>query len=285
MMATRQSNVRTYEATGRGDFLSLAGTMLDDLRTALPLALELARRDLKAQYRSAALGMLWSLIVPAFTVAIWLFIRASGAIEIRGSGDSYAVFLVTGSLLWAIFVDAANAPLQQVQGAGSMLTKMAFPREALVLSGIYQACFGAVIKLAILIVALLILGNEISASAVLLPLAALALIGIGTLLGVAITPIGAMFSDVGRAMPLALQSLMFLAPVVYATPRTGWASQIIEANPITPLIEFGRSAAVGGQLVHAQDALLVTCATLLALAVAWVMFRAAMPVIIERLGG
>jgi lipopolysaccharide transport system permease protein len=258
--------------------------MFRDLAASRGLARELAARTLKAQYRQAALGMVWMLVVPFANVAAWLFVQSSGAVRIEVAGMPYAAFLVSGILLWSIFIDAANAPLQQVRGATQMLSKLNFPREALLLSGLYQTGFSAAAKMLILVVVLAFLGISPGHSILFLPIAIAALIACGTVLGIAITPIGILYGDIGRALPFVLQFLMFLSPVVYAAPRAGWAASLMNANPMTPVVEFGRAAAVGTGIANMPGTLAVLGGALMLTIAAWVLFRLAMPILIERMG-
>lgn len=285
-MRHRQIDPETtiYSASGRrGSFASVAKSMLRDLRNAHGLARELALRDIKAQYRQAAFGLLWMLIVPLANIVVWLFIRSSGAITIDVPVVSYPVFVISGTLLWSIFLDAANAPLQQVLGASQMLAKINFPREALILSGLYQSSIAAIIKVAILIGALAMLGVRPDLPLLALPLAILGLITFGTLLGLAITPVGALYSDVGRGIPILLQFLMYLAPVVYAAPKTGWAAHVMGNNPLTPVIDLGRSAAVGMPLSGVAETVFATGVAFVLILAAWFIYRMAMPILIERM--
>lgn len=283
-MAIRNNmDTRVYTARRPWADATSLRAMARDLAASRGLARELAARTLKAQYRQAALGMAWMLIIPFANVAAWLFVTSSGAVRIDVAGMPYAAFLVSGVLLWSIFIDAANAPLQQVRGAAQMLSKLDFPHEALILSGLYQTAFAAFAKVLILVAALAILGIAPGPSFAYLPVAILALVACGTVLGIVITPIGALYGDVGRAMPFVLQFLMFLSPVVYATPRAGWATSLMNANPMTPIIEFGRSAAVGTSLASVGGTLFVTAAALILAFAAWILFRIAMPILIERM--
>ena len=58
-------------------------------------------------------------------------------------------------MLWSILMDAINAPLQLVTASKSMLAKINFPREALLLAGIYQTTVNALIKVVLVLIALL----------------------------------------------------------------------------------------------------------------------------------
>jgi lipopolysaccharide transport system permease protein len=57
----------------------------------------------------------------------------------------------------------------------------------------------------------------------------------------------------------------------------------MNANPMTPIIEFGRSAAVGTNLTSVGETLFVTAAAMVLAFAAWILFRIAMPILIERM--
>jgi lipopolysaccharide transport system permease protein len=258
--------------------------MIRDLWSARELGWILALRDIRVQYSQSVLGLFWMFVVPAAHILLWLFIHSIGAVEFRTGEVSYAVFVITGVMLWSIFMDAVNAPLQQAVAAKPMLSKISFPREALVLSGILQSLFAAAIKLVILLPVLFWLGIPVSAGLPMLPMVVAALVIAGTLLGVALTPAGLLYTDVGRGLPLLLQSLMYLSPVVYPAPVGTWAARYIEWNPMTTLVEFSRSVVLTGQLAGLGDYLQVVAVMLAALMVVLVLLRSAWPILIERMG-
>jgi hypothetical protein len=61
------------------------------------------------------------------------------------------VYLFAGTMLWAIFMDAITAPMGQTQAARGMLAKLSFPREDLLVAGVYKTLFCAVIKIGLLL--------------------------------------------------------------------------------------------------------------------------------------
>ncbi|QFY90656.1 ABC transporter permease [Magnetovirga frankeli] len=257
--------------------------MLGDLLAGRELAWQLAVRDIKAQYRQTALGLLWAFILPLANTAVWLFIQGSGIVTIQSTTLPYPVYVFTGTILWAIFMDAVNAPLQQTLAAKPMLAKINFPREALVLSGIYQTLFNAGIKIAVLLAALLIMGVLPSWGLLLFPLAVLSLILAGTALGLVFTPVGMLYTDIGKGLPLLLQFLMYLTPVVFPMPSSGWAATLFQLNPLTPLILTARDLLTGFTPEYWDSFLVVNAAMLILLGLMWVVYRAAMPILIERM--
>jgi lipopolysaccharide transport system permease protein len=257
--------------------------MFSDLWKGRELALQLAIRDIRAQYRQAALGLLWAFILPLAHTLTWIFLSGSGIVKISDTGLPYPVYVFTGTMLWAIFMDAVNAPLQQTIAAKPMLAKINFPREALVVSGVLQTLFNGAIKIALLLGALMVMGIYPGWSILFFPLGVFSLIFIGTAFGLLITPVGVLYSDIGKSLPLLMQFLMYLTPVVFPMPKGGLSSLIYHLNPLTPVIVNSRNWLTGSSEEFLSYFLLVNAGVAFLLVAVWIIYRAAMPILIERM--
>jgi lipopolysaccharide transport system permease protein len=191
----------------------------------------------------------------------------------------------TGAMLWAIFMDACSAPMQQVNAARGVLAKLNFPREALIVSGLYQTLFNAAIKVGLMLAALLLIGIKPGWSLLLFPLGVASLLLVGTTLGLFITPVGMLYGDVGRAMPLLMQFLMYITPVVFPMPKEGWAAALFALNPMTPLILTARDWLTGKDPTLLGYYIAMNLLAVLLLLAVWVVYRLAMPILNERIGG
>ena len=258
--------------------------MLADLVASRQLAWRLTVRDLSAQYRQTFLGFLWAIILPLANTLVWIFLSRSGVVNLSDTPLPYPVYVFTGTMLWAILMDALNAPLQIVSASKSMLAKINFPREALVLSGIYQTMFNALIKIVILWVFLVVTGISPGWGGLLVPIGLISLILVGTVLGLMITPVGLLYTDVGKALPLLMQFLMYLTPVVFAMPQEGLAATVIRLNPLTPLIVTTRDWLTGLTPEFLGYFIAVNVTAIFFLFMFWIVFRLAMPILIERMG-
>lgn len=258
--------------------------MFRDLAASRQLAWRLMLRDISAQYRQTFLGFLWAIILPLTNTLVWIFLSSSGVVNVSDTPIPYPIYVFTGTMLWAILMDALNAPLQVVTASKSMLAKINFPREALIMSGMYQTMVNALIKLALLLVVLLVMGINPGWSVLLFPIALISLILVGTLIGLALTPVGLLYTDVGKAIPLLMQFLMYLSPVVFAMPKEGLAATLFQLNPLTPLILTARDWLTGLTPEYLGYFLVVNMITIVLLIVFWVVFRLAMPILIERMG-
>ena len=264
--------------------IKMVREMLRDLFTSRELAWRLTVRDLSAQYRQAFLGFFWALILPLANTAVWIFLSRSGVVNVSETTLPYPVYVFTGTMLWAILMDAVNAPLQIVTASKAMLAKINFPREALVVAGIYQTMINALIKVALLLIALLVMGIYPGWNVLLFPIGLLSLILVGTVIGLALTPVGLLYTDVGKGIPLLMQFMMYLTPVVFAMPKEGLPATLFNLNPLTPLILTSRDWLTGFTPEYWGYFVIVNVVAIVLLLMFWIVFRLAMPILIERMG-
>lgn len=247
------------------------------------LARQLAVRDIKAQYRQSYLGILWAFVNPITTAFVWIFLTSSGTIRLTDTGIPYPVYAFTGTLLWSIMTESINSPINSTNGARSILSKINFPKEALIISGIYKLLFNSSIKIILLLLFIPFFGVGFHGSIIWFPFTIIAAVLFGTTLGLFLTPIGMLYKDIGRMISFGLKFLMYVTPVVYAVPKDGIMRVIMEWNPFTPFILIARDTVTGMPSEHISYYLIILgcCVPLLFLGL--VFYRISIPVIVERL--
>ncbi|QRM87806.1 ABC transporter permease [Lacinutrix sp. WUR7] len=262
---------------------ALLKASLQDIYTSRFLARQLAERDIKAQYRQSYLGIIWAFIAPLTTAFVWIVLNKSGTIRLSDTGIPYPVYAFSGTLIWSIIVASINSPMGSTNAAKGILSKINFPKEALILSGIYKLLFDSSIKVVLLLVFVLFYGVGLHWSMLLFPLAILGAIVLGTTLGLFITPLGLLYKDIGRIISMGMQFLMYITPVVYAIPKSGLMRDVMTWNPITPIVLTARDLVVGMSPTHLNYFLitLVVCIPFLCLGL--VIYRISIPIIVERL--
>jgi lipopolysaccharide transport system permease protein len=263
--------------------LRMLGDMFRDLGAGRELAWRLAVRDISAQYRQTLLGFVWAFIGPVANTIVWVFLSGSGVITLNTTDLPYPVYVFIGTMLWGIFTDALNTPSNVTNSARSMLAKINFPREALILSGIYINLFNAAIKMALLLGVPFYLGIKPTWSLLLFPLGVLSLILIGNTIGLLLTPLGMLYTDIGRITGLGMQFLFYITPAVFPMPKESWAALIFKYNPLTPLIETARDWLTGQAPNFLDYYGIVMAVTLILLLFFWAFYRLSMPIIIERM--
>lgn len=274
---------RVYQKERTIKFGALLKASLSDMYHSRFLARQLAERDIKAQYRQSYLGIVWAFITPLVTAAVWIFLSSSGTIRLSDTGVPYPVYAFSGTLIWSIIVASINSPMQSTSAAKGILTKINFPKEALLLSGIYKLLFDSSIKIILLVLFLFVYGVGFHWSLLLFPVAMLGAILFGTTLGLFVTPMGLLYKDIGKIISFGMQFLMYITPVVYAIPKTGIMKTLMSWNPITPIVLTARDLVVGFPPEHLTYFLVVLATCVPLLFIGLIIYRISIPIIVERL--
>jgi len=263
--------------------VKLCMAMLRDLADSRELAWRLFVRDVSARYRQSMLGILWAFLPALLSGIVFIILQAKNVVNFGRVDIPYPVFAIIGTTLWQIFSESLNAPLKAVQNGKSMLAKINFPREALLVSAFYEVLFSFAIKLAVIITVLVFFEIPFGYGLILSLPAVLALILLGITMGIFLTPVGMLYSDVGSALVIVIQFWFFVTPVVYPSPKTFPYSLVATLNPVSPLLNGARDLMTKGVVTDAVLSVAIVGFSLAGLLVSWVVYRVAMPIIIERM--
>src|SRR5687768_11374865 len=138
------------------------------------LLVNLVRLELKAKYKSSALGFAWSLLNPAMYLVVFYI---AFDVILGGGIPRFPVYLLSGLLVWNFFTTALNSGTGAVVAGSGLVKKVWFPREVLPLASVGAALVHFFLQLGVLIAALVVLRHPIGWTELpLLPLALLDLI-------------------------------------------------------------------------------------------------------------
>ena len=132
---------------------------------------------------------------------------------------SYPVYVLTGTVFFGLFSDGMAAPLRAVTNSKSLLIKVRFPREALLLTAWAQTLLSFLIRIGLLIVSLALLRAHISPTVPLALIPCFGLMLFGMMLGVLMVPLGALYQDITYGLVLLTSALMLVTPVAFAPRR------------------------------------------------------------------
>lgn len=256
--------------------------IIADIQKSGFLARQLAERDIKAQYRQSYLGIIWAFITPLATAAVWIFLNLSGTIQVTETGIPYPVFAFSGTLLWSIITEAINTPTQSTNAAKGLLSKINFPKEALILSGVYKLLFNSAVKIILLVLFVFLFGIGFHWSLLLLPLVILGAVFFGVTIGLFLTPLSMLYKDIGKIVGMGFSFLMYITPVVYAIPETGIMSLVMKMNPFTPVILTGRDLLTGVQPEFLTYYFIVLGICIPLFVFGLIGYRISIPILVER---
>jgi lipopolysaccharide transport system permease protein len=256
-----------------------------DVWAGRELAWALFARDQKAQYRQTILGYVWAFLPPLVASATFIFLQSQGITNITGTGIAYPAFAMMGTLLWQVFVDSLQSPMGSFGAARAMLVKINFPREAVLVSGLYKVVFNALIRLVLVAAVMVWWQVPVNTTVLFFPVAMVALVAAGFAIGLVLLPVSNLYGDVGRFIPMVTSFWMLLTPVVYPPQTEGLAGWLAKWNPVSPLIITARECLTAQPLTMLGPFFIVFACSLVVIFLGLVGFRIAMPHLIARMGG
>lgn len=272
-----------YTSSNSYSFWDVVKASLKGFRNSFYLSKQLAKRDIKAQYRQSFLGVFWAIFPALINSLVWIFLQSSGTIKVTETNVPYPAFVLIGTTLWGIVGECINLTTQSVNANRSIITKINFDKEALITLGLIKFFFNFLIKMGLIAVFLIFFkivpSVEILFFIPLLFLSIVFFVAIGTLL----MPISLMYNDVSRLIPIGLQFLMYATPVVYAMPPDGIMRHIMLLNPLSYIIMDLRNMLTGYGIENPffwSSGVLITIVLSIT---ALVVYRVSMPILTERM--
>jgi lipopolysaccharide transport system permease protein len=260
-----------------------AANMWRDVAASRELAWRLMVRDISARYRQSVLGFVWAFLPPIATALVFIFLNREQVINAGETAIPYPAYVMIGTVLWQTFIDALNAPLRLVVQNRSMLAKINFPREALILSGVGQVMFDFLIKLVIVAAVFVMFQLPLTWGIPLAIFPIIALILLGTLVGLFLTPLGVLYTDIASGLAIFTSLWFFVTPVAYNPPDRWPFSLLVDVNPVSPALVAARDLLTAGAMSNMRPFLIVTALTLAGMLVVWVVYRLSIPILIEKM--
>ncbi len=263
--------------------VKLFKAMFRDVLNSRELAWRLFVRDVSARYRQSLFGILWAFLPAIASGLVFIILQSKKVVNFGTTDIPYPVFALVGTTLWQIFVDSLNSPLKAVTASKTMLAKINFPREALILSSFYDIMFNTFIKLFVILGVFFIFKIHFTLGFILGLFAILILILLGLSLGLLLTPLGILYTDVSLGLVFVTQFWFFITPVVYPPPKQFPYSLISILNPVSPILTAARDLLTKGVSNDMVSFAVVGLLSCLVFFFAWLMYRLALPIIIERM--
>ena len=209
------------------------------------LVLMLIRKELSVQFKQTALGIMWFVLRPVMTVAIFATIFRY-IIRFPAGEIPYAVFVMGGIVPWLFFSDALQKGMGSLQNNSHLITRIYFPRLYLPLSVLTASLADLVIGTITLMVVMLFYGLTPPPQIVFLPFFFLLLYLFALAISLCMAGPHALFRDIGIVLGFLLPLWMYLTPVIYPFSILPQGLQnVLIYNPLTGIVQGLRWSAIG----------------------------------------
>jgi len=219
------------------------------------LLVYLVRTEIKVKYKNSVLGLVWSMIAPAMTLAIYFivfqFISKNGI-------PHFVIFLFSGLLIWNLFQLGVQTGTGVIVNNAGIVKKVSFPREILALASVGSATVFFFFQAIVMVIFLIAFHSAPAWSYLpLVPLALVAAIVLAAGLGVLLSSVNVYLRDTQHLIEVVLTAWFWACPIVYSF-QSQLASRLAQhhltnlyfLNPMTPLVLSFQRALYGHVAVH-----------------------------------
>jgi|SRR5215216_4038874 len=218
----------------------------------------LTKREVKSTYQSSFLGALWPLILPLMMLLIYTFVFSvifqakwsTNAGQETPPGE-FALILFAGLTPFNLFSAVTTRSPGLILTVPNYVKRVVFPLEILPVVIIGAAFITSMINVGLILVGSLIVFHSLPFTIFLLPLAYLPLILITLGLGWFLSSLGVFVRDVGLAISVIVQVLLFITPIFYSADQVPGALRfLVILNPLSSIIDSFRRVLIWNQLLN-----------------------------------
>ena len=205
----------------------------------------LVRRDVSIRYRQAIVGLLWVVLQPLLTTAIFTTVFVV-FVRIPVTGQSYPLFTFAGLAIWQYFNRIVSDGSGSLIANSALISKISLPRMILPMVSPLAAALDCMIAIVALIATALLMGAHVSSTVIFAPAVILAVAFFSYSIALWLAPLNAVYRDIGIALPFVLQIGMYMSPIVYPSSlvpeKIRW---LYELNPIAVMVGSMRWVVLG----------------------------------------
>lgn len=199
-------------------------------------------RDLKVRYKQTALGAIWAVIVPTFTMAVFTVVFGRLA-KVPSDGIPYPIFSFAALLPWTYFSSSLSLTGNCLVNNTDLITKVYFPRLILPIASVISGLVDFLIASSVLVVLMFYYGVSPTFNILLWPVLMIPIVAFSLGAGIILAVVNVRFRDIKYTIPFLIQIGLFLTPVIYPTSILPDGFEFVAAlNPLAGVIEGMRSA-------------------------------------------
>jgi homopolymeric O-antigen transport system permease protein len=212
----------------------------------------LALRDIQIRYKQTALGILWALIQPIATVAIFTIVvgRAMGVESllpvVDGERIPYPVYAFIGQVGWLFFSNSVNAASLSLVTNAPILRKIYFPRLIMPIAAMGAPVLDFAISFVLFFFLMVAYGVSMGWGVLLVPVLALGMVVPALGVGLLMSSLSVAYRDFKYVVPFMITLWFWVTPVVFPPQifpeHLKW---LLYLNPMYGSVEGFRSAVLG----------------------------------------
>lgn len=199
---------------------------------------QLVLREFKTKYKRSVLGVFWSFLNPLLMMLVQYAVFMN---LFRFEVENYAIYLLSGIILFNFFSEASSQSMGSILGNASLITKVYVPKYIFPVSKVLSSTINLTLSIFPLIIVMIFSGIQMTWAIVLLPfgLACMIIFSIGTALILSSAMV--FFRDTQFLWGVIVTAWMYATPIIYPESiLTPTMMFIMKFNPLYHFIRFNR---------------------------------------------
>jgi len=239
----------------------------------------MVQRQMARSYQASYLGLLWAFLSPLLMVVLLtlIFSEIIGIKfkEVTGNPSlNFGLYLYCGLLPFLAYSQALSRGVNVIRRNSGLVQGVVFPLEVLPLTTMAASLVQNVLGVGALLFVLVLFGQELHLTALLLPLVLipqlLFILGLCYLMAVA----GTYVPDIRETLRAVIRGTFFITPILWPTGRVPEQySFLVDYNPLAVLVNAYRNLILNGKLPDLESAFWFTLFAVALFVVGLVVFN------------
>jgi ABC-2 type transport system permease protein len=223
---------------------------------------QLVTRDFKIKYKRSVLGVFWSFLNPLLMMTVQ-YVVFSHLLGIRGNIEHYAIYLLSGIVIWNGFNDCSTQAMRSITGNAPLITKVYVPKYIYPVTKVLSASINVVLSMIPLLLVTLVYGLlstphlYLTKAVLLIPFGILLLVVFCIGMGFLLSSLMVFFHDIELLWGVLSSIWMYATPIIYSPSmfesRAAWLVRVMQFNPMYHYISFIRTIILDGASPAASE--------------------------------
>lgn len=230
-------------------------------------------REVKVRYKQAIFGIAWAILTPMIQALVFWVVFGL-IFKVPSKGIPYLPLVFTGITFWNYFSQGISSASLSLTGNSNLVTRVAFPKEILVLAAILARIPD--LAASFLVLVLILFFYQINPFHYLLWVLLILIIESSLAFGIGLlfAATNVYFRDITALTPLVLMSWLFLTPVLYPLESIPNAFRVfVMLNPMTGILENLRKSLLLEKAPDFVSLLISTSITIIVLIGSYFVFK------------
>ena len=236
-------------------------------------------------YKKSFLGLTWIFVSPIIGIVSWVFLNSAGILQPGDTPIPFPAYVLLGSSIWGLFMGFYGAASGTLGAGAGFINQVKYPHEALLVKQTAQQLANFLITFLVNIVVLILFGVTPSWGLLLFPLAAIPLFFLGAGMGLIMSVLAVVASDLTNIINIGIGFLFYAIPIVYQVDKIDnqLLRTVVMLNPVAYLVTGARDLIISGNIQNFDRYIIVAIFSFIFFMLSWRLFFVSEDKVIERI--